>query len=467
MMESNIFARVYLTCNGSIYIAFSSRKIIVCSFRSLSSLISNPFALHKGMMGEFKDVSKSENPHHLSIDKIPGLSLIFIGNDSSMHCEYPIIMQAMFASSLPSKQNEPLRLHLPSDSSAIEDEKCFFLRAFYAIIDAFSGIPRFKNKAPTSEEFRQRFFDETLRAFGLATENKQAAALSNSSEPMLPSVTVMPPADELLPNGQVFEEFPEGKDFLNIPSNYVSTPDFAELHNVSTGTVHGWIHKGKIPCEKYMKLPNGHFYIDASAERPIDGRSTRYADAKEKEPRRPKYSRKNASYEDTQRRIQDDNIVSDAIRPYITDFREAQYYRKHAHHEVVINGKPALIVDIFPEYYCESLGKTNRELILEGKAPVVPDSGEQRYHLHHIGQQKKSPLAIIPEADHNSESLYSAFHSNSNCEPGIHGKEFEAEKKAFWLSYLKLYDAHGKDFKKIPYNNKRNRLPRNQREWRQ
>ncbi len=469
MLQSGLFARVYLTCNGSIYIAFASGKIIICSSRSLSCLISRPFELRKGEMGEFKDISQTANPKRLPLAKIPGLTLITIGNDNSIHCDYPIILQAMFSSSLPSTQNEPLRLHLSTAQSAIEDEKCFFLQIFCGLIDTFKGRPQFKNHAPTTNEFRQHFFEETMRAFGLAAEDLPETPLCATTEIYISPALDNSSTETTIPYVLTPEETPEREltsdTSSEIPPNYVSIQDFAELRDVSKPTVHDWLRKGKIPCEKYIKIPSGHVYIDADVPKPVDGRSTRFKNNPEKEPRRPKYAKSRASYEDTQRRIQDDNIVSDAVRQYISAFEEAQYYQQHHYHEVVLNGKPALIIDINPEYYCERLGKTNRELIQAGKSPVVPSHDDQHYHLHHIGQQKESPLAIIPEADHNSKKLYSALHRNTNCVSDIHGKDFEEEKKAFWLAYLDLYDTY-KDFKKIPYNNKRNRTARKDREWR-
>ncbi len=462
MLPSNLFARVFLMFNGNIYIAVDNGSIIVCSASSLFMLCSDPFSLSKEIGKEFREVSWMVNPRKLPMAQIPGLTLAWVTADGSFHCEYAVLMRSMRDSLIPSKRFEPLKLHFPKELSVIEDEKHFCLQAFSLLSGMFPQKPQFQNRIVLSDEFRDDFMSEVTRSIGLFFGNEEVEEQSPVRE-FVDELLLTEKANTTVPESTEPEEPPmtdtTAKKSKEIPKDYLSVRDFAKHHNVALTTVHSWIYLGKIKPEQYIQDYNKEIFIDPTTPRPVDGRKGRRT-RKGVESRRSKYSSKMASYDDTQWRIREDHIVTNAIRPFISNYGEALYYKRHAYHEVVLNGKPALIIDINPEYFCKRLGKTNRELIEAGKSPVVPTDDQHCYHLHHIGQRKKSPLAIIPETDHNSEKYYSLFHSNSDCEEGIHGKDFEAEKRAFWKAFLELYDAHGQNYRKIPYMNPRNRTPK-------
>ena len=86
----------------------------------------------------------------------------------------------------------------------------------------------------------------------------------------------------------------------------------------------------------------------------------------------------------------------------------------------------------------------------DGKAPVVPNNPSEKYHLHHVGQQAKV-FAIIPENDHLGP-LNSSFHFGSSGQE-LHGPEFEALKKKFWLAYLSNMSEYHV-YAQIPYYKK-------------
>ena len=157
------------------------------------------------------------------------------------------------------------------------------------------------------------------------------------------------------------------------------------------------------------------------------------------------------TYEELQRYIADNEGVSAHVRKFIKTFDEIKYYRTRSYKEVQVNEIDALILDINPEYYCKRLGKTNRELIADGDAPIVADDDVNRsdndtwfevWEVHHIGQREDSPFAIIPTTDHRIK-LSKTFHVDPTVDQNLHGPNFDKQKKIFWKGYMELYDTYG------------------------
>ncbi len=475
MLQSDMFARVFMACSGNIYIVFQNKMIVLCTPRLLVGLLASPSDLISGLWGTLTNVARKVNPGNKKAWEIPGLTLAYVDMGGTLHCEFSAVFRALFKALRQSGQDEPLQLDIPNDPSSFENQKDALLYIFAMLSKDFSRMPTYKQPVAISEAFLSNVVFEFLQL------------LTCGSGDYLSNIDLLFPEDESevehgkeVPVQDVIwaETNMEGPCIVDapavsgetdkrnvhrlvteVPKGFVTSQEFALLKGVKKGRVDSWISRGALEG-KTIQLPNKRIYIDSTADIPVDGRTTR-TNRKETETRRSKYSKKTASYKDTQERIQEDNIVTEVIRPYISNFKEAQYYRKNNYHEVVINGKHALIIDINPEYYCERLKKTNRQLIKAGKSPVLPDDDTQHYHLHHIGQKKESPLAIVPANDHNSKEFYSFFHPNAACEKDIHGREFEDEKKAFWLAYLQLYDDHDQNYKKIDFLNHRNRTPKN------
>lgn len=149
-------------------------------------------------------------------------------------------------------------------------------------------------------------------------------------------------------------------------------------------------------------------------------------------------------------------LFTSAVAEYIHTFKELDYYTEHNYHEVRWNGRPALIIDVNPDYRCTRDQKTNRERMLAGEAAVVPSRNkeEYKYHIHHVGQTVNSPYVIIPEYDHNSEDLSSVLHPRTPIED-LHDSKFNSERKQFWRTYIAEYDRNRGGYDKIPYLNPR------------
>ncbi|MBD5282459.1 MAG: hypothetical protein HDS33_05450 [Bacteroides sp.] len=74
-------------------------------------------------------------------------------------------------------------------------------------------------------------------------------------------------------------------------------------------------------------------------------------------------------------------------------------------------------------------GKTNLDLIKEGKAPYGPDG--ERINLHHIGQKADSPLAELTNTEHKKND--GILHNKTK--PSEIGREvFRSERQQYWMA---------------------------------
>lgn len=74
-------------------------------------------------------------------------------------------------------------------------------------------------------------------------------------------------------------------------------------------------------------------------------------------------------------------------------------------------------------------GKTNMDLIQEGRAPYGPDG--ERINLHHIGQHAFSPLAELTNTEH--KQFDGVLHDKTNASE-IDRPVFRTERQAYWQS---------------------------------
>lgn len=102
----------------------------------------------------------------------------------------------------------------------------------------------------------------------------------------------------------------------------------------------------------------------------------------------------------------------------------------------VIDGKMALVQKIDWDFIGDvSDGRTNRQRVLEGNAPL--DASGKPYNLHHIGQKHDSPLAILTSKQHTQNN--SILHENTGTSKSeIDRDDFEKVKDKFWLELLEI-----------------------------
>lgn len=103
----------------------------------------------------------------------------------------------------------------------------------------------------------------------------------------------------------------------------------------------------------------------------------------------------------------------------------------------MVNGKTALVRDIDLNYVDDMTGKTNLQLMQEGKAPIDPTG--QKYELHHIGQKNDSPLAILTRAEHRGKGNDSIWHTlTEGFENPAKSPNWKSTKENFWKAYAEM-----------------------------
>ena len=454
-MATHLLARVVLMPKGDIHIAYQNRQTYYCTPRALMLLLSDPFCfLDKG--GSFLTTSSILiNNKQESLDKIQGLTLLAVYSDKRIVCEFTDLFKPLYSpyflkSAIADK-------YMTIEPSSIKDtpvdpkQALLFLFMEYTQ-SKFAKTPKGKRNFEITQETQTRIMGEILN-----TSAKFDSARKENCDARFPIELLDADNDsDASPNTDEHAEdnlSTNNKEGVDECLGMVTFEEFARLKKVKLETVYGWKWRGKL--QTACKGENGLWMIDPN-EVISDKRAGRKVEKMSDGSNRKVVRLKGSNYKDVQLYIRERGLVSDNIRRYIRTYDEAKYYEKHNYHEVHWDISNAMIIDINPDYFCKAEGKTNRQLIADDQAPVVPGSEQYKFHLHHIGQKKDSPLAIIPGYDHNDKKFYSIFHSGKSTNEDLHDGEFEKLKIAFWKAYIEQYDKYG-SYSKIPFINSKHK----------
>ena len=466
-MEPYTIARVILLPDGDIHIAYHNRQTYYCTPKSLLLLLSEPLQfVNQGR--DFLDISTYiVNKKNDLVEKVQGLTLLTVYSDKHFACEFTELFKLMYSPYILSsaKSNQYMRLTLEKLQSFTCDDKqnLILLYMVYTQSTLNSGQKK-KQKVEISAETQSKIVSEiigtTLKGTVKPVENK---------DDIVPIMEILnQKINSQGKNVNIYDNY-EQDDIATVAENnssnreavetqvvdllcsdtHITLEEFAKIHSVKPMTVKEWIKKQKI---KSVYLDKNKQYWIESNESVKDFRANRKVEERKDGTGRKSIHIQGNSYADVQKYIKERGLVTSAVRPFIRIYEEMKYYEKHYYHEVKWETGSALIIDINPDYYCKTEGKTNREIIASGGSPVVPGNEGYRYHLHHIGQKPESPFAIIPEYDHNSPELYSIFHQGKASKEDLHNKNYEEQKHTFWKTYIEEYDRSG-SYSRIQYLN--------------
>lgn len=96
----------------------------------------------------------------------------------------------------------------------------------------------------------------------------------------------------------------------------------------------------------------------------------------------------------------------------IDTVEQYQVYKDANLHEAIINGRICLVKTIDFDYVDPKTGKTNRELMAMGRAPIDSKTGE-KIELHHIGQKFESPFAELAENSEHGDGKDAILHNKT------------------------------------------------------
>jgi hypothetical protein len=119
----------------------------------------------------------------------------------------------------------------------------------------------------------------------------------------------------------------------------------------------------------------------------------------------------------------------DEIINAIGSWEEYQIYDKAGLQYAEINGKPCLIRSDIDMNQKDEFGRTNRERMEQGLAPLGKDG--KPIELHHIGQKPDSPLAELTQEEHRGRGNYTILHDKAKPTEIDRG-EFQKEKEGHW-----------------------------------
>jgi hypothetical protein len=120
---------------------------------------------------------------------------------------------------------------------------------------------------------------------------------------------------------------------------------------------------------------------------------------------------------------------SDAIVDAIKTKEEYEIYKNAGLKEAEINGKPCLIRTDIDMDQKDEFGRTNKERMQQGLAPL--DKKGKSIELHHIGQKPDSPLAELTEEEHRGKGNDTILHDKTK-ESEIDRDAFKKEKEDHW-----------------------------------
>ena len=119
----------------------------------------------------------------------------------------------------------------------------------------------------------------------------------------------------------------------------------------------------------------------------------------------------------------------DEIIDAISSMEECQIYKDAGLVEAKIGDKVCLIRPDIDMSQKDSFGRTNKERMEQGLAPLTPEG--RPYELHHIGQHQDSPLAELTMQEHRGKGNDTVLH-NKTKESEIDREEFCYERAEHW-----------------------------------
>ena len=145
-------------------------------------------------------------------------------------------------------------------------------------------------------------------------------------------------------------------------------------------------------------------------------------------------TKKSTLTEEEKARIKEETGWSDEIIDAIESMDQYEVYKNADLHEAEVNGRKCLLKDIDLDYVDPKTGKTNRELMAEGKSPIDSKTGE-KIELHHMGQNFDGPFAELTEnsehGDGNHKTLHTSNEGSWRNDPE-QKNQYQREKAQHW-----------------------------------
>jgi len=430
-VHTALLARVLLLTDGSIHIALVSKQTYACTVGAFKHFISDPFGFYHSDLSKFTCTTEYTNPKKLSLEVIPGLTLLSAGQDNKTICFFPELFQCFFNLQRIGRNDSLMDFKDILSATHLFDQKQFLLKLYLKLsqnIEREWNLDRRLNLKGLEQSYIIQEIANTIFSVSMPADFSIKIEDKDIDEPLSVFSTAQ---QEIVTDA-------------GVPGHYIPLLTYALKHNFNRTTAYSWVQKNRL--KSAIRDNNGKWWVDPN-DVIIDGRKNRIGG---------KYiTLKSKSYEDVQVWIEQRQLFTDKVRPFIRTYEEAKYYELNNYHEVEWDGFSFLICNVNPDYFCISKQKTNREIMYEGNAPLVPNNEDYKFHLHHIGQRNDSPLAILPENVHNGTNTYSVFHEGNDSHI-LRGPQFEFRRTWFWKKYIEMWDIY-RGFANIPFLNSKHK----------
>jgi hypothetical protein len=127
--------------------------------------------------------------------------------------------------------------------------------------------------------------------------------------------------------------------------------------------------------------------------------------------------------------VQAETGWSEGIVDAVGSMEEYEIYREAGLQEAEVGEKECLIRPDIDMEQKDGFGRTNRERMEQGLAPLTPEG--RPYELHHIGQHQDSPLAELTMQEHRGKGNDTILHIKTK-ESEIDREEFSMERANHW-----------------------------------
>lgn len=113
-------------------------------------------------------------------------------------------------------------------------------------------------------------------------------------------------------------------------------------------------------------------------------------------------------------------------------FEQYEIVRDSGLYGKVVDGKQAIVRDIDLAFVKD--GKSNLDRMLDGHAPIDPETGVE-YELHHMGQTQDATIAILTRDEHRGVGNHAIWHDLISPSQVDHGSQWAKQKGDFWHAY--------------------------------
>lgn len=132
--------------------------------------------------------------------------------------------------------------------------------------------------------------------------------------------------------------------------------------------------------------------------------------------------------------IMKETSYSDSITEAIGSMEEYHIYKEAGLMEARVGEKICLVRPDIDMKQVDGFGRTNKERMEQGLAPLTPEG--RPYELHHIGQHQSSPLAELTMQEHRGRGNDTVLHIKTK-ESEIDREKFGFERAEHWQNRAK------------------------------